>query len=66
MELLVQREPSTLSSTPGTLSIDGVFECYTLEDVVREVPGQPVAMWKVQNETAIPAGRYQEIGRAHV
>jgi hypothetical protein len=26
MELLVQREPSTLSSTPGTLSIDGVFE----------------------------------------
>ncbi|HEY4932938.1 MAG TPA: DUF5675 family protein [Terriglobales bacterium] len=61
MELLVQPEPSTLSSTPGTLSIDGVFECYTLEDVVREVPGQPVAMWKVQNETAIPAGRYQVI-----
>lgn len=59
MDLLVQREPSTLSSTPGTLSIDGVFECFTLEDVVREIPGQPVAMWKIQNQTAIPAGRYQ-------
>lgn len=41
MELLVQREPSTLDCTPGSLSIDGVFECYTLEDLVREVPGQP-------------------------
>ncbi len=61
MELLVQREPSTLSCTPGSLSIDGAFECYTLEDVVREVPGQPVASWKIPNETAIPVGRYQVI-----
>src|SRR5271166_6484158 len=61
MELLVQREPSTLQSTPGTLSIDGVFECYTLEDVVREVPGQPVSTWKIQNKTAIPIGSYQVI-----
>lgn len=47
MELLVQREPSTLNSTPGTLSIDGAFECFTLEDVVREVPGRPVSTWKI-------------------
>lgn len=32
--------------------------CYTLEDKVREVEGQPVKEWKVQNETAIPRGTY--------
>ena len=32
--------------------------CYTLEDKVREVEGQPVSSWKVQNETAIPRGTY--------
>ena len=58
MELLVQREPSTLHSTPGTLSNDGDFECFTLEDLVREVPGRPVSTWKIQNETAIPVGTY--------
>jgi len=59
MEILVQRESSTLQSTPGTLSVDGFFECFTLEDVVREVLGRPVAMWKVVNQTAIPVGTYQ-------
>lgn len=58
MDLLVQREPSTLTSTPGTLSIDGSFECFTLEDLVREVHGQPVATWKVADKTAIPVGTY--------
>jgi Steigviridae/Suoliviridae L,D-carboxypeptidase/transpeptidase len=58
MDLLVQRDPSTLTSTPGTLSIDGAFECFTLEDVVREVHGQPVATWKVATKTAIPVGSY--------
>ena len=33
--------------------------CYTLEDKVREVEGQPVSSWKVQNETAIPRGTYK-------
>jgi len=32
--------------------------CYTLEDKVREIEGQPVSSWKVQNETAIPRGTY--------
>lgn len=32
--------------------------CYTLEDKFREVAGQPVSQWKVQNETAIPRGTY--------
>lgn len=33
--------------------------CYTLEDKVRQVEGQPVSSWKVQNETAIPTGSYK-------
>lgn len=33
--------------------------CYTLEDKVRQVEGQPVSSWKVQNETAIPRGTYK-------
>ena len=50
MHLRVIREPSTAAATMGILLIDGVFTCWTLEDVVREV--------KIPGETAIPAGRY--------
>ena len=50
MNLRVIREPSTTAATMGILLIDGVFTCWTLEDVVREV--------KIPGETAIPAGRY--------
>ena len=50
MHLRVIREPSTAAATMGILFIDGVFTCWTLEDVVREV--------KIPGETAIPAGRY--------
>ena len=50
MHLRVIREPSTVAATMGILLIDGVFTCWTLEDVVREV--------KIPGETAIPAGRY--------
>ena len=38
-------------ATNGLLFIDGVFECYTLEDEVRDV--------KVMSETAIPLGTYE-------
>jgi len=34
------------------------FLCYTLEDKVREVKGQPVEQWKIPHETAIPMGEY--------
>ena len=50
MILRVIREPSTAAATMGILLIDGVFACWTLEDVVRPV--------KIPGETAIPAGRY--------
>lgn len=58
MKITVLRQPSAQSSTVGKLSVDGVFACYTMEDQIREVPGQPVDAWKIKGETAIPAGRY--------
>lgn len=42
-------------STIGKMYIDGVEECYTLEDVVRP-DGE-----KVYGETAIPTGRYRVV-----
>ena len=59
MELNLKRQKSTATSTPGDLLIDGIPYCYTLEDVVREVPGRPVSEWKVAKATAIPVGRYE-------
>lgn len=58
MKLLLLREPSTEVCTPGMLFVGGRFECWTLEDVVREIPGRPVAEWKVKGQTAIPNGTY--------
>lgn len=50
MILRLIREPSKDGATLGVLFVDGVFQCWTLEDVVRPV--------KVPGETAIPAGSY--------
>jgi len=47
--------------TIGRLSLDGRFLCYTLEDKVREVIGESVSSWKVQDKTAIPKGVYPVI-----
>lgn len=58
MKLLLLREPSTEICTPGILFLGDRFECFTLEDVVREVPGKPVKDWKVKGQTAIPYGVY--------
>jgi len=59
MQIVVQREPSKAKTTMGRLSLDGIGFCDTLEDVIRERPGVPVAEWKVWGETAIPAGVYR-------
>lgn len=53
MILKLTRFQKTSLSTIGRLYIDGQFECYTLEDVVREV--------KIPGKTAIPAGSYDVI-----
>ena len=62
MNLLLQRGPTKNGDfTPGELFIDGEHECWTCEDIVREIPGVPVATWKIKGQTAIPAGRYRVI-----
>ena len=58
MKMLLERLQRDPDVTIGSLSIDGDFECWVLEDTVREVPGQPVAAWKVHGKTAIPFGTY--------
>ena len=59
MELELHRRPSSQACTIGELFVDGKFECYILEDVVREIEGAPVAGWKTHGATAIPVGTYQ-------
>jgi len=53
MQITIKRLHKTDTSTIGELLIDGLFECYTLEDVERTV--------KIKNETAIPKGTYKVI-----
>ena len=55
MEIKLVREVFTETSTIGSLYINGVFECYTLEDKDRKLEsgGQ-----KVYAKTAIPRGKY--------
>lgn len=60
MRLTLTRMASANGATVGTLTdADGEHLCYTLEDVVREVPGQPVLAWKIRGQTAIPRGTYR-------
>jgi hypothetical protein len=53
MQITIKRLYKTNTSTIGELFINGVFECFTLEDVERPV--------KIKNETAIPKGTYKVI-----
>lgn len=61
MILTLQSFAHLPESTIGALSIDGVFECFTLEDEARSI--------KVAGETRIPRGTYQIrlqiVGRLH-
>ena len=59
MKLRLIRRWFTDKSTIGELMLDGVTFCYTLEDKVREVAGEPVATWKIAKATAIPVGTYE-------
>lgn len=58
MHAILQREPTVKETTLGVLFLDGVFQCFTLEDAVREVLGARVETWKVPGRTAIPLGTY--------
>lgn len=50
MNLIIRRNVLSSSSFIGSLTIDGTFFGYTLEDIARSV--------KVQNATCIPKGNY--------
>lgn len=58
MKLHLVRDLTENGATLGRLAVDGVFECWTLEDAVRERAGRPVAEWKIAGSTAIPRGEY--------
>lgn len=53
MKIDIKRLYKSEHSTIGELTIDGVWECYTLEDLERDV--------KIKGETAIPKGTYKVI-----
>ena len=63
MELLLARTTRTEESTIGVLSINGVQQCYTLEDVDRHLSQidtlSQIQRVKVHGKTAIPTGRYE-------
>ena len=63
MELTLKRETFTEESTIGSLSIDGVFECYILEDKDRGLTDSmslsEIVAKKIYGLTAIPYGRYE-------
>lgn len=59
MIITIERKWFTDESTIGELRIDDGFQCYTLEDCVREVPNRAVATWKIDGKTAIPVGHYE-------
>jgi hypothetical protein len=56
MRVGVARFASLEEATLGALSVDGRFQCFTLEDEHREI--------KVPGETRIPAGEYELALRA--
>ena len=60
MELILKREVFTDKSTIGSLSVDGKFECFILEDKDRGLTDSmslaEIVAHKVYGVTAIPYG----------
>jgi len=61
MIVTLQRKFTMHDTTLGELFIDGVKECDTLEDGIREKPGVPVSARKIPGQTAIPVGTYRVV-----
>ncbi len=62
MKIIVHRQHFGETFTISKMFFDGEdIGIFVLEDKYREVEGQPVKDWKVQNETAIPKGTYKLI-----
>lgn len=58
MRIKLVRESFTNKATEGVLYVDDKFECYTLEDMDRDLENGGI---KVQDQTAIPKGEYEVI-----
>lgn len=43
----------------GRLRADNAWQCFTLEDAIREIEARPVSEWKIPGCTAIPRGTYE-------
>jgi hypothetical protein len=56
MLITLERREFSVSSTIGAMYVNGLFQCYTLEDIDRKLEESPSA--KVQGKTAIPRGKY--------
>jgi Family of unknown function (DUF5675) len=65
MELELTRTTKTAKSTIGELTVNGVFECFILEDRDRGLrqgmTTSELVGLKVKTQTAIPTGRYEII-----
>ena len=63
MEIVLTRDIHSASSTTGKMVVDGVFECFTLEDLDRGLKSSmsldELKKLKVYGKTAIPTGRYE-------
>ncbi len=60
MKIIVHRQHFGETFTISKMFFDGEdIGIFVLEDKYREIEGQPVKDWKVQNETAIPKGVYR-------
>ena len=59
MEMKLQRDICGPTCTEGTLYVDGVQFCYTMEDTDRRLESGETK--KIQNFTAIPRGRYSVV-----
>ena len=58
MQLILERTTHNINSTEGKLYVNGIFFCYTIEDVIRARPGEWKKELKVYSKTAIPYGVY--------
>jgi hypothetical protein len=58
MQMKLVRKLGNAGFTEGRLYIDGVFECFTVEDADRHLEKGGV---KIQNQTAIPKGIYEVV-----
>lgn len=65
MEILLTRTKFTEHSTTGSLCVDGVYECHTIEDVDRGLDQsmsiEEINKHKMFGVTCIPYGRYEVI-----